>query len=206
MNKLDLLKGEWKDAYRASVKPKLVTVPAISYLVLDGEGNPNGAAFQQAVEALYSVAYTLKFMIKKGETTLPAADFGVTPLEAQWYMPNMADFTEENKDKWQWSAMIAMPDFVTSKVVSQAIDKARAKKPLARIADVKLRKMTDGLSAQVMHIGPYSEEKPTIAMLHAFIKDSGYKLAGRHREIYLGDPRRSAPDKLRTILRQPCRK
>jgi hypothetical protein len=206
MNKLDLLKGEWKDAYRASVKPALVTVPAISYLVLDGEGNSNGAAFQQAIEALYSVAYTLKFMIKKGETTLPAVDFGVTPLEAQWYMPTMSDFTDENKDKWQWSAMIALPDFVTSKVVTQAIDKAKAKKPLARIADVKLRKMTDGLSAQVMHIGPYSEEKSTILLLHTFIKDSGYKLTGRHREIYLGDPRRSAPDKLRTILRQPCRK
>ena len=206
MNKIDLLKGEWREVYKATVKPRLVKVPRQNFLAIEGQGDPSGTDFQQAVEALYSTAYTLKFMIKKGETKLEPIDYKVPPLEAQWYAENMASFVSGRRDLWQWTAMIAAPEFITAKLVKDAIEVAKKKKPLARLSDVSLLKQSDGLSAQIMHIGPYSEEAPTIQRLHEFIKDSGYKLSGRHREIYFGDPRRSAPEKLRTILRQPCTK
>jgi hypothetical protein len=206
MQKIDLVKGDLKDAYRATAKPALVTVPKITYLSIDGQGDPNGIDFQQAVEALYSVAYTLKFMVKQGGTKLNSVDYKVAPLEAQWFMPDMTKFNEDNKDRWQWTAMIATPDFITSSVVSGAIDRAKLKKPLNRLADVQLVTQSDGLSAQVLYVGPYADEGPTIKRLHEFIKESGCRLHGRHREIYLGDPRRSAPDKLKTIIRQPCRR
>lgn len=206
MDKIDLTKGEWRNLYKATVKPQLLTVAKRRFLAVEGQGDPNSSAFQQAVEALYSVAYTLKFMIKKGATALEPIDYKVAPLEAQWYADDMTSFATGKRDQWRWVAMIATPDFITSKLVAGAIDAAKKKKPLAKLDDVKLIKDADGLAAQIMHIGPYSTEAATVERLHNFIKDSGCKLSGRHREIYLGDPRRTAPEKLKTIIRQPCRR
>lgn len=201
MQKLDL-KKEYANLYKASAnKYDVVTVPKLSYLMMDGEGDPNNSQqFQEAVSALYTLAYTIKFMIKKGELQI---DYGVMPLEGLWWTDNMPEFSMEHKDKWKWTLMILQPDFVSSAIVAQAKDQVIKKKKLTSVNNVRLETMNEGLCAQTLHIGPYSEEPPTIVKLHTFIKESGYKLRDKHREIYLNDMRRTAPEKLKTIIRQP---
>lgn len=205
MEKLDLSKTEWRELYTAKAEPRLLTVPPISYLAVEGSGGPK-ADFEAAVEALYSVAYTLKFMVKKGETSLDPIDYKVLPLEAQWFMPDMNQFSLDNKDEWQWCALIPLPSFISAPLVDQARQKAASKKDLPFLSQVSLVAQEDGLAGQVLHVGSYEDEHPTIVRLHQFIAEQGCELTGRHREIYLGDPRRTAPEKLKTILRQPCRR
>jgi hypothetical protein len=109
----------------------------------------------------------------------------------------------ENKDAWKWTSMMVQPEFVTEALFAEAMAEVKKKKAPAAIDKVRLEKYTEGRCAQIMHIGPYSEEGPTIAKLHAFIEESGYEKTGKHHEIYLGDPRRAAPEKLKTVIRQP---
>jgi hypothetical protein len=203
MPKIDL-KKEWKFLYTASArKPALVDVPKIKYLMMDGSGDPNQSPrFHGAVEALYSVAYTLKFTLKMGPEKI---DYPVMPLDGLWWT-DTEPFDLENKVSWKWTLMIAQPDCITAAMVRQAKKTVKEKKGLALADEIRIESYREGPSVQIMHIGPYSEEPPTIRKLHQFATDSGYSLGGKHHEIYFSDPRRTKPERLRTILRQPVRK
>lgn len=203
MSKIDL-KREWKDLYRPiSKKVSAVDVPAFDFLMVDGRGDPNTAQeYKEAVEALYSVSYTLKFILKKGELGL---DYVVMPLQGLWWVENMADFSTARKDEWQWTMMIMQPPEVTNVLVQEGIAQAAAKKQLPALEKVRFTRFHEGLAAQIMHIGRYADEAPNIQKIHQFITDSGGHLHGKHHEIYLSDPRRTSPEKLKTIIRQPYR-
>lgn len=194
------LKKSLKPFYTASAsKPAIIDVPALKTLMVDGTGDPNGPAFQEAVGSLYSVAYTLKFSFKKER----AIDYPVMALEGLWCADDPAVFMSGKRDEWKWTIFIVLPDVVTRKDVAEAVAAVKKKAKFPRFPEVRFEKFAEGQAAQVMHIGPYAAEGPTIERLHKFIADEGYRLRGRHHEIYFGDPRRSAPEKLKTIIRQP---
>jgi len=201
MIKIDY-KKELKHLYRASAKKvEIVDVPEMNFLMIDGVGDPNTSQeFQEAVEALFSVSYTLKFMIKKGELEV---DYGVLPLEGLWWADDMSQFSTQNKELWIWTLMIMQPAYVTTDLLRDAIEQVKKKKKAAAAPRLHFEAFSEGSSAQVMHIGPFSEEGPTIEKLHQFIEENGFNLSGRHHEIYLSDFRRAAPEKLKTIIRQP---
>lgn len=203
MKKIDS-KKELKHLYSASHKePVVVDVPEMTFLMVDGEGDPNKSQeFKDAIEALYGVSYTLKFMVKKGKT---AVDYVVPPLEGLWWADDLAVFSTGEKDKWKWTVMIMQPEYVTEDLFEKAVQQVEKKKNPPALSRIRLESYNEGLSAQVMHIGPYSEEGPTIERLHGLIKEKGYNLRGKHHEIYLSDPRRSAPEKMKTIIRQPIK-
>ncbi len=188
--------------YKPSAKKvEIVQVPEMNFLMIDGKGDPNTSVeFQNAVETLFSVSYTLKFMIKKGETGI---DYGVLPLEGLWWTDDMSQFSMENKDIWKWTLFIMQPEFITAKIVSEALKQVKGKKALAVLEKVRFEKFAEGKAAQIMYIGPFSGEGPTIEKLHNNIKAQGNKLFGKHHEIYLSDIRRAAPEKWKTIIRQP---
>lgn len=205
--KLDLRKT-LKHLYNPPSKKVVeVDVPAMNFLMLDGSGDPNTALeYQQALEALYGMAYTLKFASKKA-----GLDFTVMASEGLWWLDDMGakygdfDFTAD-KSRWRWTMMIMQPDAITPAMVDAAVAELRHKKNPAALDKVRFERFHEGLSAQIMHMGPYSAEKPTIDRLHAYIAEQGCEPRGKHHEIYLGDPRRTAPEKLRTVIRQPMRK
>jgi hypothetical protein len=191
--------------YKASAKsPVLVDVPKMPYLTIDGSGYPgNSPEFQQAIEALYGIAYTIKFSRKKrGEES----GYRIPPLEGLWWSEDIKDFQPDgDKSKWQWTLMIAQPEFITKKEFEDARKALLERKPgTLRAKDVKLSQWKEGPSVQVLHVGPYSEEGPTIERLMAFAQEYG-ELTGKHHEIYLGDPRRARPDRLETIIRHPVK-
>ena len=199
MTKIDLRKS-LKPFYTASVrKPCLLEVPDMNCLMVDGKGDPNSQVFQEAVGSLYSVAYTLKFMFKKEKDI----DYPVTALEGLWDAEDVTDFMTARRENWKWTLLIGLPSIVTKKDALKALSAAREKAKFPRFPVVRFEKLAEGRCAQIMHIGPYANEGPTVETLHAFVEKQGYALRGRHHEIYLGDPRRSAPEKLRTIVRQP---
>lgn len=202
--KLDL-KAEYKQLYNPPAdRVTSVDVPPLLYLMIDGAGDPNTApAWQEATEALYGVSYALKFMSKRGPEAL---DYVVMPLEGLWWAEDMASFSVEAKGDWLWTAMIMQPPHITPEMVEQAIAETRRKKgALPALDRLRLERYEEGLSAQIMHIGPYAAEGPTVARLYAWILDNGYDFrnAGKHHEIYLSDPRRTAPEKMKTVIRQP---
>ena len=201
---VDLVK-QLKPLYAPSPRhPAIVEVPELSFLMIDGRGDPNSSeAYQDALGALYGIAYTLKFTLKKAE---PERDFKVAPLEGLWWADTEApsmDALQADRDSWNWTMMIAVPDGVTAAEVAAAAEAAARRRPLPAAGRVRLERVAEGLAAQIMHIGPYSAEAPTIARLHAFVDAEGYELRGRHHEIYLGDPRRTAPERLKTVIRHP---
>jgi hypothetical protein len=202
MEKFDL-KKQWKHLYqpKAGVLGE-VDVPSLTYLMVDGEGDPNSSAFQQAVEALYALSYTLKFSLKKGQQPV---DYGVMPLEGLWWADDPRVFHQADKSTWKWTAMIVQPEFVSRAHVDAAFDHVRKKKNPAALDRVRFATLEEGLSVQILYAGPFSEEGPTIQSMHDFIHARGRELHGKHHEIYLSDPRRTAPEKLKTILRQPMR-
>jgi len=203
MAKLDF-KQQFKQFYSPSAKQcAIVDLPAMNFLMLDGAGDPNHApAFQTAVETLYAVAYTLKFMLKKGADGI---DYGVMPLEGLWWSEEMATFSVERKSDWLWTLLIMQPDFITAAQVEAAKVDAAKKKDLPALSQLRFEAYHEGLSAQIMHLGPFAAEGPTIATLHTFISNQGYQLRGKHHEIYLNDLRRTAPEKLKTVIRQPIK-
>jgi hypothetical protein len=188
--------------YSAPAKaPVIVEVPPLNFIMIDGAGDPNTSEeFRQAVEVLFSASYTLKFLIKKGPL---AIDYGVLPLEGVWWAEDMSAFTAGDKASWQWTLMIMQPEYVTPELFENALEQVRQKKDLPAAGQLRLETFHEGLSAQLLHVGPFSEEGPTIQRLHRFIEDHGYRRRDKHREIYLSDLRRAAPEKLRTIIRQP---
>ena len=180
-----------------------VVLPTMNYLMIDGKGDPNTSAeYISAIETLYPVAYALKFMVKKSLEI----DYGVMPLEGLWWMKDMSQFSTEKKDQWLWTAMILQPDFITKDMVELAIAQVKDKKNPGSIGSIRFEPYPEGRVAQVLYVGPYKDEGPTIQELHAYIKAEGGELSAtnlHHHEIYLGDPRRTDPSKLKTIIRQP---
>ncbi len=199
MAKVDY-KKELKHLYAASAKaPVMVEVPAMQFAMIDGEGDPNTSeAFQEAMGCLYGISYTLKFMLKA-----EGHDWTVMPAEGLWWSDDMDDFVSGNKDGWQWTLMIMQPDVVTEAHYQAAVAQLREKKDPPGLEKLRFETFGEGLSAQIMHIGPYADEAPTIEALHAFIEADGKQRRGKHHEIYLGDPRRTKPEKLKTVVRQP---
>jgi hypothetical protein len=200
MPRIDLRK-ELKHLYAPSGKAVVeVDVPTLRFLMIDGQGDPNiSTAYAEAVEALFSVSYAAKFMIKRGEQGL---DYAVMPLEGLWWADDPSAFSANDRARWKWTMMILQPDFVEVAVLEKAMAQLRRKKPLAALERLRLEPFAEGRCAQVLHVGPFSAEGPTIQRLHDFIASRGM-LAGKHHEIYLSDIRRAAPARWRTIIRQP---
>ena len=202
MEKTDL-KKELKYLYNPPTKEAIfVEVPEFNYLMVDGHGLPDGPAAVAAIEALYPVAYTLKFTVKKDK----AIDYPVMPLEGLWWSNDMNDFANGNKANWDWTYIMMQPDFITRPMIEKAIDEVKRKKNPAAIDKVRFAPLAEGKAAQIMHIGPYSAEGPNIQKVHHLIKESRRTFDGakqKHHEIYMSDPRRTAPEKLKTIVRQP---
>ena len=181
------LKKVYREHYTARVgKPALVEVPSRPFLMIDGQGDPNTAPeYADAVAALYPLAYGLRAAIKK-ET---GNGYTVMPLEGLWWADDMSTFSAERKGEWKWTMMICQPDVVTADLAAEVLPEVTAKKGLASGHKVRFEVYEEGRAAQVMHIGPYAEEEPTIAGLHEFIAEQGLLRSGLHHEIYLGDPR-----------------
>lgn len=199
---------DFRKEYQAFLKPKqgqveFVTVPDLHFLMLDGIGDPNTSSdYQASFAALYGIAYTLKFKFKKER----GIDYNLLAIEGLWWVKNMEFFSTERKDDWRWTMMLFQPDFISTADVSEAVTDIAMKKHVPGLERVRYEVYEEGLSAQIMHLGSYSEEKPTIDLLHQSIAEQGYTRRGKHHEIYLGDPRKSTPEKLKTIIRQPVEK
>ena len=193
-----------KTLYSASLKtPVIIDVPPMNFLLIDGKGNPNNSpAYQEAVSALYTLAYTLKFTIKKSR----AIDYKVLPLEGLWWVTDMTRFSVDDKENWQWRMMIMQPDLITETIFSEVYSTVIKSKKIPLHLKIRFESYMEGCCAQIMHLGPYSEEKPTIERLHAYAHNNGYRLDGNHHEIYLGNPQKTAPQRLKTIIRQPVQK
>jgi hypothetical protein len=186
--------------YRARRSPELVDVPELAFLVIDGRGDPNVSEhYREAIQALYAVSYTLKFALKRAGRP----DYKVSPLEGLWWVEDTTHFAMDDKSAFEWTAMIKQPPEVTAELVAQTVREVAEKKQPAAVRELRLEHFAEGLSAQILHLGPYADEGPTIERLHAFIEEHGYTKRGKHHEIYLGDPRRTAPERLKTIIRQP---
>jgi hypothetical protein len=203
------VKVDFKKELKELYNPKagvfsLVKVPKLQYLMVDGQGDPNKVVeYQQAVEALFSVSYTLKFH-SKNEL---GKDHVVPPLEGLWWSDNFDDFRSRRKNKWSWTMMIMVPDWLGKKEFKEAVNTVRSKKPDIRVERLRLESLNEGLSVQIMHIGSYDDETPTLLKLHDhWLPANGLKETLKHHEIYIGDPRKTPAAKLKTVLRQPVRK
>jgi len=199
--KLDF-KKEQPGLYNPSSKTiALVDVPEMKFFMIDGKGDPNTAQeFKDAIETLFPISYGLKMPFKKQH---PDMDYVVPPLEGLWYMENMAEFSMASKDQWLWTLMMRVPDFVPDDEAISVIEQVKAKKQPPSIDKTRFEHYNEGKCVQIMHVGPFDAEPPTIQKMHAWAKDNGLELAGKHHEIYLSDLRRVAPEKMRTVLRQP---
>lgn len=205
MSKVDF-KKELKHLYRPSAKDfQLVDVPPMNFLMIDGHGDPNtDQSYSDALEALYGVAYKLKFASKKER----GRDYVVPPLEGLWWAGDMDTFTvSRDKSAWDWTMMIMTPDWVSQPMFTEAVEVVGKSKDLPALEKIRLESYHEGLSVQILHIGSFDDEGPTIARLHQeYMPQNGLRENGKHHEIYLSDPRRVAPEKLRTILRQPVKR
>lgn len=199
MEKIDL-KKELKALYRPSARQvSEVTVPRFNFLMIDGEGDPNTSpAYKDAVEALFSASYAVKFAIKKSESI----DYVVMPLEGLWWADDMSTFLSGDKTSWKWTLMIMQPSFVPQKFVEATLRDLQGKRELPGLAKLRFEEFSEGRCAQILHIGPFSEEGPTIERVHDYIA-SRSALRGKHHEIYLSDIRRAAPENWKTVIRQP---
>ena len=179
----------------------MVEVPELHYLAIDGHGDPNTSVeYAEALEALYPVAYTLKFESKKAL----GRDFVVGPLEGLWRAEDMTAFTRREKDAWDWTMMISQPDWITEDMVASAIATVKAKKGIQAVDRLRLATLHEGIAVQILHIGSYDDEAPTLhRMHHEYMPAHGLTFNGDHHEVYLSDPRRTEAKKLKTILRQP---
>lgn len=204
MSKVDF-KKELKHLYRPTAKDfQIVDVPPMNFLMINGHGDPNTAvAYQQAVEALYAVAYKMKFISKKEA----GKDYVVPPLEGLWWAADMDVFTVSlDKSAWDWTMMIMTPDWVTQEMYVTACAQVQKAKDPPALPKLHLQNFHEGLAVQIMHIGAYDDEGPVLARLHReFLPQNDYIERGKHHEIYLSDPRKVAADKLKTVLRQPVR-
>ena len=203
-------KKEYKEFYMPKSKPSIVTVPPMNYIAVRGQGDPNaeGGAYKQAIELLYGIAYTIK-MSKKGSRQIEGYfDYVVPPLEGFWWQDGVCGVDYAHKETFQWISVIRLPDFVTKADFDWAIEEATKKKK-SDFSKVEWLAYDEGLCVQCMHIGPYDDEPATVQRMHEYMEREGYELditdERRHHEIYLSDARKTAPEKLRTVIRHPIR-
>ncbi len=203
MEKIDL-KKQYKNLYSPSKKEfSLIEVPPLQFFMIDGKGDPNTSArYQAAIETLYGLSYGLKFHLKKTE----GIDYTVMGLEGLWWTPDMNDFSLNDKESWHWTAMILQPEFITAEHFAEIRAQLAAKGKAPLVNETRFETYREGLCAQILYFGAYDDEGPTIGAMHKFIHDQGCELTGKHHEIYLSDARRVAPEKNRTILRQPAKR
>lgn len=208
-------KKEYKDLYIPKTKPAIIDVPEMTFIQVEGEGNPNTSeSYKRAMEILYGLSFGIKMSKMSGNQPEGYFEYVVPPLEGLWWMEDRVFLgtgdVKGMKDKFRWISMIRQPEFVTPEVFEWAQKNFRKKNPEVDFSRTKLVKFTEGLCAQVMHVGPYDDEPATIEKLEQFITDSGYTCdigSGRlHHEIYLGDPRRTKPERLKTVIRHPIKK
>jgi hypothetical protein len=203
ITKVDL-KKQLKHLYNPSAKEvSVLEVPKMNYLMVDGTGDPNTVQiYKDAVEALYAVSYAIKFAVKKSQ----GIDYVVMPLEGLWWADSLDyDFSQPNRDAWRWTMMIMQPEFVSADLVQQMIADVKQKKNPAAISQMRFEAYDEGLAVQILYFGAYRDENPTIMRLHDTVHAKGYELRGKHHEIYIGDPRKTAPERLKTVIRQPMR-
>ena len=197
------LKKELKAFYNPPKKPTILDVPAFNYLKIDGVGNPNHSEeFAEKTQLLYSLSYAIRFDIKKNMNIA----FTVMPLEGLWWSEDMATFITREKEQWAWTLMILQPDFVTEEIVEFGKQEVIRKKKLEQVNDIRFETYHPGTCVTMLHIGSYDDEAPNIQWMHSFAHEQGYELHGLHQEIYLSDPRKTAPEKMKTVLRQPIKK
>ena len=199
-----------KDLYQPKTTPAIVDVPEMVFIMVDGRGDPNTSeSYQAAIEILYGLSYSIKMSKMGGNAPEGYFDYTVPPLEGLWWLANGGDADFPDKEKFCWTSMIRQPEFVTLSVFEAAKTALAKKKQGLDLSRARLESFNEGLCAQVMHIGPYDDEPATIALLYQFIADSGYQAdiseTRRHHEIYLGDPRKIAPEKRKTVLRYPIK-
>lgn len=204
MQKLDL-KKDLKHLYDPSPKkPVIIEVPKMNFLMLDGEGDPNTSQmFQDAIQTLFPLSYTLKFKVKK-ELEI---DYPVMALEGLWWgtPKGLTKFTSDDKANWFWTLMMMQPDIITEDMVKDSIETVRKKKDPPLLNEVRFESFEEGLVVQQMHIGPFDDEWKTVEPMHVWVEEQGYKLVNKHHEIYLSDMRRTPPEKLKTVLRHPIK-
>lgn len=198
MNEKIDLKKEYKDLYNPPKIPVIVNVPTFNFIAVEGKGDPNTSKeYQDALETLYGLSYTIKFDLKK-----QGREYTVMPLEGLWWI-NQKELDLTDKNSFCWISMIMQPDFVTKNHFESAKESLRKKKNPASLDKAYWFAHEEGKSAQIIHIGPFDNEPPTIEKLHRFIDEKGLKISGKHHEIYLSDFRKTAPDKLKTVIRYP---
>ena len=199
MNKLDLTKAD-KTYYLAKNEPQIVEVKDYNYLAISGVSSPEDPIFLGAIEAIYGVAYGVKFALKE-----QGNDFVVPKMEGQWWVEGTLPFEQTPREEWHWNIVIPMPEFVTKADVEEAIQNAIVKKGSKQISEVEFKQLNEGKCVQILHIGSYDAEGPTLAKLFQFVGEQGLEVNGKHHEIYISDPRQTALENLKTILRYPVK-
>jgi hypothetical protein len=197
--------------YKAKTEPEIVEVPKMLFVMVDGTGGPESSdksetEFQKAMQVIFGIVYTIKFWDKKYPVPKGYAKFTMAPIEGLWWSGDGQNFDMNNQKNWKWTVMLRLPEFVTPDFFNEVVANCVDNKKSDIYKKARLEYFTEGSSVQIMHIGPYDQEAPNIEKMHAFARESGYELVGKHHELYFGDPRRTAPEKLRTILRQPVQK
>ena len=204
-------KKEFKEYYNPKKKPEILQVSPANYIAVQGRGDPNeeGGAYQRAIGVLYAVAYTLKMSYKTDYKIKGFYEYVVPPLEGLWWQDNVSGIDYTDKSTFQWVSMIRLPDFVTKQDFDWAVKTATQKKKLDCSA-AEFRRMEEGLCVQMMHVGPFDSEPESVQLMNSFLKENGYlndfSDSRRHHEIYLSDPRKSAPEKMKTVIRHPIKK
>ncbi len=196
--------------YKAKTNPEIIKIPKMLFIMVDGKGAPESSAgneteFQQAFQILFGILYTIKFWDKKFTPPAGYAKFTMAPIEGLWWTEGK-EFDMDHPENWSWTVMLRVPEFVTSEYFEEVVNKCIETKGTNIYRKARLEYLDEGTCVQIMHIGPYNTEPPTIKRMHEYAFDNGYELVGKHHELYFGDPRRTAPEKLRTILRQPVEK
>lgn len=213
MEKIDY-KKKYKDLYLPKKEPVAISIPKMIFIMVDGKGNPNeeNGEYQKALEILYGLSFTIKMSKMKHQEPKGYFDYVVPPLEGLWCVENKqnADFFQIDKSKFQWTSMIRQPEFVTKEVFDWALEQFKNKKPEIDTTKVRYEVWEEGLCVQCMHLGPYDEEPKTIEKIGQFIQNNGYENdigeKRRHHEIYLGDPRKTKPENLKTVIRIPVKR
>lgn len=217
MDKLDY-KKMYPEIYAPKNTPVLVDIPAMQFILVDGKGNPNevGGEYQRAVELLYALSYTIKMGLKAGGAKPENySDYSVPPLEGLWWFGDTSDIDVTRKDNYHWRSMIRQPDFITEDIFQTAKEAVRKKKPELELDKARLGVYQEGLCVQIMHIGPYDDEPAAVRRIEAYMKEQGYVddfampspdgTLRTHHEIYLSNPAKTAPSRLKTILRHPVK-
>ncbi len=203
-------KKEYKEFYLPKQKPALVDVPTLPFIMVDGEGAPAGSSYQDAIEILYALTFTVKMSKMREKKLNGYYEYVVPPLESLWWLPGGGFDAAKPREEWLWTAMIAQPDFVNEDVFAEAVEICKKKKPGLALARARFAVFTEGLCVQLLHVGPYHDEARSMRLLGDYIEENGWKnitdAQHKHHEIYLSDPRRTAEEKLKTVLRCPVAK